>query len=458
LRLETKKFWILLLSAMITVVRLPGVAFSAIVALWLGFAAPVAAGYDEGAAAFIRGDYEEAWQEWRDLGERGHQSAQYNLGVLYSIGLGVEQDDGEASKWFRRAADRGLPAAQMRLGNAYMEGKGVTEDLKEAYFWFTLAATHFSLGEQHEQAVAARESTGAGLTRAQITAVLERAMSWKPLPQAVDESEKERLIAEPTGESSLAADGGSSNGLGSGAPSPTEKQSEVAETETGDGTGESGERETQVAAAGAQAAELTDSSGESSGSSSGTGALETGTLETNAAETNAAETSAAESSAAESGAAQTSAEEAAQPQPAAAQNGAAAAQDAMASGSEPSVEAAAEEVKVELATATGGSEAQETSDSPDRPAGPSFAAHLSSVRSEDGTETEWRTLQGQYPALLDDRELAVSSVEVADEGTFYRVMAGTFDSFDEAEALCGQLQANHQYCVVRRLSDSPSQD
>jgi hypothetical protein len=186
--------------------------------------------------------------------------------------------------------------------------------------------------------------------------------------------------------------------------------------------------------------------------------LETGTLETSAAETNAAETSAAESSAAESGAAQTSAEEAAQPQPAAAQNGAAAAQDAMASGSEPSVEAAAEEVKVELATATGGSEAQETSDSPDRPAGPSFAAHLSSVRSEDGTETEWRTLQGQYPALLDDRELAVSSVEVADEGTFYRVMAGTFDSFDEAEALCGQLQANHQYCVVRRLSDSPSQD
>jgi hypothetical protein len=447
LRLETKKFWILLLSAMITVVRLPGVAFSAIVALWLGFAAPVAAGYDEGAAAFIRGDYEEAWQEWRDLGERGHQSAQYNLGVLYSIGLGVEQDDGEASKWFRRAADRGLPAAQMRLGNAYMEGKGVTEDLKEAYFWFTLAATHFSLGEQHEQAVAARESTGAGLTRAQITAVLERAMSWKPLPQAVDESEKERLIAEPTGESSLAADGGSSNGLGSGAPSPTEKQSEVAETETGDGTGESGNRETLVADAGtpeAQTAELT----ESPGGSSETGALETGTLETSAAETSAAETSAA----------QTSAEETAQSQPAAAQNGAAAAQESMASGGEPSVEAAAEDVEVELATATVGSEAQETSDSPNRPAGPSFAAHLSSVRSEDGTETEWRTLQGQYPALLDDRELAVSTVEVADEGTFYRVMAGTFDTFDEAEALCGQLQANDQYCVVRRLSDSSSQD
>jgi hypothetical protein len=494
-----KKFWILLLSAMIAVVRLPGVAFSAIVALWLGFAAPVAAGYDEGAAAFIRGDYEEAWQEWLVLGERGHQSAQYNLGVLYSIGLGVEQDDVQASKWFRRAADRGLPAAQMRLGSAYMEGKGVTEDLKEAYFWFTLAATHFSLGEQHEQAVAARESTGAGLTRAQITEVLERAMSWKPLPQSVDESEKERLIAEPTGESSLASDGGSSNGLGSGTPSPTEKQSEIAETETGDGTGESGDREIQVADAGtpgAQAAELTGSSGVSSGVSSGassgasseTGASETGTLETSAAETSAAETSAAETSAAETSAAetsaaetsaaetsaaetsaaetsaaetsaaQTSAEETAQSQPAAAQNGAAEAQESMASGGEPSVEAAAEDVKVELATATGGSEAQETSDSPDRPARPSFAAHLSSVRSKDGTETEWRNLQGQYPALLDDRELAVSTVEVADEGTFYRVMAGTFDSFDEAETLCGQLQANDQYCVVRRLSDSPSQD
>ena len=99
LDIDMKKLWILDLSAAVSAGRLPGIAISAIVALWIGFAAPAAASYDEGAAAFIRGDYEEAWREWRDLGERGHQSAQYNLGVLYSIGLGVDQDDAEASKW-----------------------------------------------------------------------------------------------------------------------------------------------------------------------------------------------------------------------------------------------------------------------------------------------------------------------------------------------------------------------
>ncbi|HEX9770894.1 MAG TPA: hypothetical protein VGA50_17110, partial [Kiloniellales bacterium] len=78
-------------TAMIGGIRLSAAAVAAVLVLWVGFGPPAAAGYDEGAAAFIRGDYETAWREWLALGERGHQSAQYNLGVLYSIGLGVDQ-------------------------------------------------------------------------------------------------------------------------------------------------------------------------------------------------------------------------------------------------------------------------------------------------------------------------------------------------------------------------------
>lgn len=189
-----------------------GALFAApLLAAWIAAAGPAAAGYDEGAAAFIRGDYETAWGEWLALGKRGHQSAQYNLGVLYSIGLGVPQDQAEAVKWFRRAADRGLPAAQMRLGAAYRDGKGVPVDLQSAYFWFTLAATHFSLGEQHDRAVAARERAGASLTRGQITEVLDKAMVWKPLPQTIAESEKERLITGPEAENGHKALNGSAS-------------------------------------------------------------------------------------------------------------------------------------------------------------------------------------------------------------------------------------------------------
>lgn len=427
---DVKKFWILLLAPMIPVVRLPAAAFSVIVSLWLGFVTPVAAGYDEGAAAFIRGDYEIAWQEWLALGERGHQSAQYNLGVLYSIGLGVDRNDIEASNWFRRAADRGLPAAQMRLGTAYLEGKGVTEDLKEAYFWFTLAATHFSLGEQHEQAVAARESTGAGLTRVQITEVLEKAMSWKPLQQSVDESEKERLIAAPNGESTLMLEGGDPNGLSSGSASLAEPQSEMTDVQSG-GVSE---------ASGAQA-------------------QDTQNTESGMPESQIAELAETPTGSSEAGAEEMTGGETANMHSVEAQNGEPVEQEIKASGSGQAEEAAAEGATIELANATaaGGSEAQEAAETSDQAAQESFAAHLSSVRNKDGTESEWRNLQGLYPILLDGRNLAVTTIKIAEQGTFYRVMAGTFDDYDEAQDLCSQLKASDQYCVVRRLGENPSQ-
>ncbi len=441
---DAKKFWILLLKAKVPVVRLPAAAFSAIVSLWLGFATPVAAGYDEGAAAFIRGDYEIAWQEWRALGERGHQSAQYNLGVLYSIGLGVDQNDIEASRWFRRAADRGLPAAQMRLGTAYLEGKGVTEDLKEAYFWFTLAATHFSLGEQHEQAVAARESTGAGLSRAQITEVLEKAMIWEPLPKSVDESEMERLIAEPNGESAVNIESGDPNGLSSDSASLAESQSGSQPVMTEVQSGGMSE------ASDAQAQDAQDT--------------ESGMPEAQIAELTETPTGSTEASAQEMAGEESTDGEAANVQSVKAQNGVSVEQETSATGSgqaEEVVEAAAEAATaLELANATtqtGGSTAQETTETSEQAPQQSFAAHLSSVRSKDGTESEWQNLQGLFPILLDGRTLAVRSIEVAEQGTFYRVMAGTFDDFGEAQDLCSQLKANEQYCVVRRLGEDPSQ-
>jgi uncharacterized membrane protein YhaH (DUF805 family) len=46
----------------------------------------------------------------------GDADAQYNLGVAYSQGQGVPQDDVEAEKWFRQAAEQGHAAAQYILG------------------------------------------------------------------------------------------------------------------------------------------------------------------------------------------------------------------------------------------------------------------------------------------------------------------------------------------------------
>ena len=87
----------------------------------------------------------------------------------------------------------------------------------------------------------------------------------------------------------------------------------------------------------------------------------------------------------------------------------------------------------------------------------SFAAHLSSVRSKDRAETTWQQLQSQFPSLLNDRTLTVRRIELAEQGTFYRVMAGPFADVDEVQNLCAQLKASDQYCAVQRLDEGPAQ-
>jgi len=45
--------------------------------------------------------------------ENGKAEALYDLGLLYSIGHGVEQNNVEAHKWFNLAAMRGMLSAQI---------------------------------------------------------------------------------------------------------------------------------------------------------------------------------------------------------------------------------------------------------------------------------------------------------------------------------------------------------
>ncbi len=52
--------------------------------------------FEDGQAAYSRGDYATAMRMWRPLAEQGHVAAQHNLGFLYGTGRGVPQDDAEA--------------------------------------------------------------------------------------------------------------------------------------------------------------------------------------------------------------------------------------------------------------------------------------------------------------------------------------------------------------------------
>src|SRR5437660_7453980 len=96
--------------------------------------------FDDGVAAYKRGDYAIALQSYRKAADQGDARAQNNLGAMYENGQGVPQNYAEAMKWYRLAADQGDAPAQYNLGVMYDKGQGVPQNYTEAMKWYRLAA------------------------------------------------------------------------------------------------------------------------------------------------------------------------------------------------------------------------------------------------------------------------------------------------------------------------------
>ena len=94
-----------------------------------------------GYQSYLKGDYDAAYEEWLPLAELGDIEAQFNLGVMYDEGAGVDKDLVAAAGWYRKAAEQGFVDAQSNLGMMYYHGQGVPCDYKKASSWFRKAAS-----------------------------------------------------------------------------------------------------------------------------------------------------------------------------------------------------------------------------------------------------------------------------------------------------------------------------
>jgi|GEM_PF-7057469 len=63
-------------------------------------------------------DMSKALKCYRLAAEQGDSEAQFSLGLIYSLGKGVEKDKAEAAKWLRLAAEQGHAYAKLQLGEA----------------------------------------------------------------------------------------------------------------------------------------------------------------------------------------------------------------------------------------------------------------------------------------------------------------------------------------------------
>lgn len=94
---------------------------------------------------------------------KGFAKAQYNLGVSYIQGRGVQKNEEAGIEWMRKAAAQENCAALRYLAVSYLDGIGVQKDEKKAIELLTRAAKHndsasqFELGRWYENGWAVRK-------------------------------------------------------------------------------------------------------------------------------------------------------------------------------------------------------------------------------------------------------------------------------------------------------------
>lgn len=102
----------------------------------------IAAAEIETARDFMEeGNFGAAMEELLPAARSGNAEAEELIGVMYAMGLGVEQDYERAFEWYLRSSLKGHPGAQSGLGWYYELGLGIPEpDLVRAYLWYALSA------------------------------------------------------------------------------------------------------------------------------------------------------------------------------------------------------------------------------------------------------------------------------------------------------------------------------
>jgi TPR repeat protein len=81
----------------------------------IGSLGALAGPWEDGMAAYNRGDYVPAVRVFRTMAKHGNAKAQSVLGIMYRHGEGVSRSPVRAFLWFSRAAARGDAKAKAEL-------------------------------------------------------------------------------------------------------------------------------------------------------------------------------------------------------------------------------------------------------------------------------------------------------------------------------------------------------
>ena len=98
--------------------------------------------FEKAVSDYNEGNYIQALDAFYALAKEGDAKAQFNVGLIYAMGKGVNRDRYQAKEWYRKAADQGNSAAQYNLAKLLMEHSENRDSrmVKQAIYWYKKAA------------------------------------------------------------------------------------------------------------------------------------------------------------------------------------------------------------------------------------------------------------------------------------------------------------------------------
>jgi uncharacterized protein len=358
-------------------------------------ASPVLAGMSEGVAAITVGDYPRAISEFEPLAASGDAAAQYQLAKLYLEGHGPADGVARGVELMTKSAKANHPEAQAQLGLMYAMGLGVPVDNAQAYAWLSKAVDALPDGTRRAVAQANRDAVQKRL---------------KP--------DQANVIASAPAASSQTAPA-------SAAPAAKPAATEAAATKTAP-TPPPAPAKTTTAPAKATTAEAAPA--------------KAAVVEPKPAEKTAAAKPAKP-------AASEPVEVAAKP--AATQASTAPAATVTEASNKP---AKAPDTSTQVASA----KAPEPASATPKASGPASAEavqsavriQIASLPSEEAAWSEWKRLSGQFGPQLSGLTAIVQSADLGEQGTFYRIQTGPFDTVAAAEQRCSAMKEAGLSCLV----------
>lgn len=97
----------------------------------------------------VERDNTRAFYWFEKAANQNHIEAQFSSGRLYARGKGIQENDTKAAYWYEKAAEQGHIEAQYRLANIYESGKGLNQDQNKAFKWTKTAASSGHIEAQY---------------------------------------------------------------------------------------------------------------------------------------------------------------------------------------------------------------------------------------------------------------------------------------------------------------------